>query len=115
MKYLLLCNRHNSIYGDNWGLFWGYRESEGGYTSDLRVAHRFDEEEIKEFKGRMDDIPIPINILNIPEEYESKETINKNVLMLIEKGTLNKLLDLNLKPLKFAKDYCPHCGEELED
>lgn len=114
MKYLLLCNRHNSIYGDKWALFWGCRERKSGYTSDLRVAHRFSDEEIDKYKGRTDDIPIPIDVLGIPEEYESEETMNKNICVLIEKGTLNKLLHLNLKPLKFGIDYCPHCGEELD-
>lgn len=112
MKYLVLCNRHNSIYGDNWALFWGYREKEGGYSSDLRVAHRFDESEISKFNDN-GDIPIPISILGISEECESEETINKNISVLIEKGKLNTLLDLKLRPLKFGKDCCPHCGEEI--
>lgn len=104
MKYLILCNRHNSIYGENWCLFWGFRECEGGYTSDLRVAHRFDEEDIKNrvkignlVEGR--DIPIPIDVLGISEEYESEEEINKSYLALVEKGTMNELLNLKLKPL----------------
>jgi hypothetical protein len=111
-KYLLLSNNHNSMYGDCWALFWGHRESKGGYTSDLRVAHRFTEEEVKKYQDETD-IPIPIDALGISEDYESEETINKNISVLIEKGTLNQLLDLNLKPLKFGKDYCPNCGEEL--
>lgn len=112
-KYLLLCNRHNSIFGDSWALFWGNRESKGGYTSDLRIAHRFKEEEIKKFVDK-EDIPIPIDALGISEGYESEETINKNINVLIEKGTLNKLLGLELRPL-FQEDdedtiCCPNCG-----
>lgn len=115
MKYLVLCNRHNSIYGDNWALFWGFRESEGGYTSDLRVAHRFTEEEIKKFQDDKDDIPIPIDVLGISEEYESEETINNNISVLIEKGTLNKLLDLNLKPLFEEEEVCCNDCEHTEN
>lgn len=112
-KYLVLCNRHNSIHGDDWALFWGYRDSEGGYNSDLRTAHRFDESEISQFNDNKD-IPIPIDVLGIPEECESEETLNKNIRVLIEKGTLNELLDLNLRPLFQSKEYCPNCGEELD-
>lgn len=111
-KYLVLCNRHNSIYGDNWALFWGERENEGGYNSDLRIAHRFDESEISKFNDNQD-IPICVEDLGISEACESKDTINKNICMMIEKGTLNKLLGLKLKPLHQTKEYCPHCGEEL--
>ncbi|KGM93533.1 hypothetical protein IRP63_14150 (plasmid) [Clostridium botulinum] len=98
-KYLLLCNRHNSIYGDEWCLFWGCRDEECGYTSDVRIAHRFNEEEIKEFKGRADDIPIPVYDLGLPEDYISKEKYNENIRVMIEKGTLNKVLGLDLKRL----------------
>lgn len=112
-KYLVLCNRHNSIFGGNWALFWGYRDSKNGYSSDLRVAHRFNETEISKFNDS-NDIPIPIDILGISEKYESEETINPNIAVLIEKGKINELLKLNLKPLKFGEECCPHCGENLE-
>lgn len=111
-KYLVLCNRHNSLYGDEWALFWGCRDSKSGYNSDLRTAHRFDETEISKFDDNSD-IPVPIDVLGIPEECESEEAINKNIRVLIEKGTLNELLGLNLKPLHQVKEYCPNCGEEL--
>ncbi|APR02560.1 TPA: hypothetical protein ACXDAY_002183 [Clostridium botulinum] len=111
-KYLILCNRHNSIFGGEWGLFWGYRESEGGYNSDLRTAHRFDESEIHRSNDNRD-IPIPIDILGIPEECEDEKTINENINVVIEKGTLNDLLDLDLRPLHQTGQYCPSCGEEL--
>lgn len=111
-KYLVLCNRHNSIYGDEWALFWGCRDSKGGYNADLRTAHRFDESEIEKFNDDSD-IPIPIDVLGISEDYEPEETINKNIRVLIEKGTLNELLGLNLRPLHQVKDICPNCGEEL--
>lgn len=111
-KYLVLCNRHNSIFGDNWALFWGCRESKGGYNSDLRIAHRFDESELSQFDDNQD-IPIPIDAIGILEDCESEENFNKNIEMLIERGTLNKLLNLHLKPLHQDRNYCPVCGEPL--
>ncbi len=115
--YLLLCNRHNSIYGENWCLWWGKRESRSGYISDVRVAHRFTEEEIKEYESKNEDIPVPIEILGISEQYEPIESYNKNLCVLIEKGTLNRLMNLELKPL-FQEEthYCPKCGNyDLEE
>lgn len=119
-KYLLLCNRHNSIYGDEWCLWWGNRESKSGYTSDVRIAHRFTEEEIKQYEedaAKGEDIPVPIDVIGVSEEYEPKETYNKNLRVLIEKGTLNKLMDLELKPLwQDNAVYCPNCGcTELDE
>ena len=111
-KYLLLCNRHNSIYGDNWCLWWGNRESKSNYTSDIRLAHRFDEEEITKYAERGYDIPVPIEVLGISEGYEPIETFNKNFVSMVEKGTLNKLMDLELRPL-FQDDEeirCPNCS-----
>lgn len=93
-KYLILCTRHDSIYGDNWCLWWGYKDSKNGYSSDIRTAHRFTEEEIEQFKNDKEDIPIEINKLGISDNYE--ENINENFVQLIEKGTLNKLYDLKL-------------------
>lgn len=113
-KYLVLCNRHNSVYGDNWALFWGCRNSQGGYNSDLRTAHRYDESEIGGFKDNQD-IPIPIDVLGISEEYESEETINKNIVVMIEKGTLNKLLNLNLRPLFVEEEVCCNNCEYTEN
>ncbi|WP_039230570.1 hypothetical protein [Clostridium haemolyticum] len=98
-KYLLLCNRHNSIYGDNWCLFWGRREDKAGYTSDVRIAHRFNEEEIQGYKGGTDDIPIPIDELGLSEYYVNEEDYNENIRVMIEKEVLNKILGLNLKTL----------------
>ena len=111
-KYLLLCNRHNSIYGDNWCLWWGDRESKGGYSSDIRIAHRFTEDEIKEYQNfGDDDIPVPIDIIGLSENYEPEKTYNKNFCVLIEKGTLNRLMGLNLKPLFQEPEHiCHKCG-----
>lgn len=110
-KYLLLCNRHNSIYGDNWCLWWGNRESKSSYTSDIRLAHRFEEEEIEKYADKGHDIPVPIEVLGISEEYDPIETFNKNFVSMVEKGTLNKLMNLELKPL-FQDDEirCPNCS-----
>ena len=107
-KYLLLCNRHNSIYGDNWCLWWGERESKSGYTSDIRLAHKFEEKEIEEYADKEYDIPVPIDIIGVEEGYEPKKTFNKHLKVMIEKGTLNKLMGLELKPLfqdnEFSED-----------
>ncbi|NFO40815.1 hypothetical protein FDB42_12050 [Clostridium botulinum] len=112
-KYLLLCNRHNSCFGDNWCLWWGDRESKSGYSSDLRIAHRFTEEEIEKYKEEGQDIPVPIDVIGVSEEYEPKETYNKNLRVLIEKGTLNQLMDLNLRPLfQEPECICPSCGSD---
>lgn len=96
-KYLLLCNRHNSSYGDNYCLWWGNREQQGGYTSDVRLAHRFTEKEIKEYEEKYQDIAVPVELLKVSEDYESTETFNENLICLVEKGTINKLMGLQLK------------------
>lgn len=112
-KYLLLCNRHNSCFGDNWCLWWGDRESKSGYSSDVRIAHRFTEEEIQKYAEGSDDIPVPIDVIGVSEEYEPKETYNKNLRVLIEKGTLNKLMHLDLRPLFQEPEHiCPSCGSD---
>ncbi|MEO2600965.1 hypothetical protein [Clostridium butyricum] len=115
-KYLLLTTRHESVFGNTFALFWGDRENEGGYTSDLRVAHRFTKERVEKLADE-DDIAIPISILNIPEECETNDKINKNINVLVEKGTLNKLIDnLNLKHDYFEDDLkCPKCDTLLYD
>lgn len=115
-KYLLLTTRHESVFGNTFALFWGDRENEGGYTSDLRVAHRFTKDRIEKLTDE-DDIAIPISVLNIPEECETDDKINKNINVLIEKGTLNKLIDnLSLKHDCFEDNFeCPNCGHPLEN
>lgn len=114
-KYLLLCNRHTSIFGDDWCLWWGNRESKGGYSSDARLAHRFTEEEIKDYSESNRDIPIPVDVLGISEDYEPKESYNSNLKVLVEKGTLNKLMDLNLRPLFQDEGYCSKCGQWIRE
>lgn len=114
-KYLLLCNRHESVFGDNWCLWWGNRESKGGYNSDVRLAHRFTEEEIKDYAESGRDIPVPVDVLGISEDYEPKENYNPNFKVLIEKGTLNKLMDLELRPLFQDEGYCSKCGSWIGD
>lgn len=97
MKYLVLTTRHESIYGKGFALFWGCGNSKGGYNSDPRTAHRFTEEEAKEFKDS-DDIAIPIDKLGLSEECETG--LNPNILCLIEKGTLNHLYNLKIRGKK---------------
>lgn len=47
--YIILCNRHLSIYGETVALFWGsdYGKSKGCYSSDIRHVYLYDETEIK--------------------------------------------------------------------
>lgn len=97
-KYLIMCNRHPSIFGDNWCLWWGCRESKSSYSTDVRLAHRFTYDEAKEIADNKGEFMIPIDVLGVSEGYEIEETYNKNLRVLIEKGTLNELLDLKLKP-----------------
>ena len=108
--YIILCNRHESMFGDNWGLFWGHKESEGGYTSDPYLAHRYREDEISNFDDKQD-VPLDIELLNLPVEYTEKES---NVWRLIEKGKINSIYKLGLRPKK-KNVYCDCCGVELED
>lgn len=92
--YIILTLRHNNIYGHEYCLFWGYDESSGGYTGDPYHAHRFTyEEAIKKADGN-GDIMIDIEKLGLDREYKEH---NKNVLCLIEKGTLNRVLGLGLR------------------
>ena len=106
--YIILCNRHESMFGDNWALFWGHKESEGGYTSDPYLAHRYTEDEIASFDDDQD-IPLDIELLGLPVKYTEKQP---NVWRLIEKGTLNNIYKLRLKPKK-KQNYCDYCGEEF--
>lgn len=91
MKFVVLCNRHDSIYGDKFALFWGCGETSQGYSSDIRLAHRFDESEIVDFDDNAD-IPISCNSISISEEQENNLTINQNIRCLIEKSTIQQLL-----------------------
>jgi len=56
------------------------------------VAHRFDESEILKFNDNRD-IPISIDVLGVSEYYENEENFNKNIEILIERGTLNSLFN----------------------
>ncbi|BDB03497.1 hypothetical protein [Clostridium botulinum] len=91
--YLLSYNWHNHVYGEEWAVFLGNKECKNGYSSDLRLARRFTEEEITKYKNS-DYIPIPLDLLGISEIYEREDTFNKNIKVLIEKERLNKLLGL---------------------
>jgi hypothetical protein len=96
-KYLILCNRHNSIYGDNWCLWWGTRESKSSYSSDAREAHRFTYDEATKIADNKEDYMVSCEELGISEEYEPKETFNKNLRVLIEKGTVNDICGFELR------------------
>lgn len=98
-KYLIMCNRHNSYLGDHFCLWWGHKEKKGGYSSDFRHAHLFNYKEIEDKKlfGDKEDIPIKLSDLGYTEESFHNLPQDENLRMLIEKGTLNKKLGLNIK------------------
>lgn len=93
-KYLVLTTRHKSMYGKGFALFWGCGDSEGGYNSDPRTAHRFTEEEAKRF-DKSGDIAIPIDKLRLSEECETG--LNPNIRCLVELGTINEIYNLKIK------------------
>lgn len=98
-KYLILCNRHGSIFGNNFALWWGYKKDEGGYNSDLRFAHLYDYDYVKNNHiGDKDDPAIKLSDIGYTEEMLANFPQDENLRVLIEKGTLNKLLGLGLKP-----------------
>jgi len=92
-KYLVVTLRHRNMYGDEFALFWGQGDSEGGYNCDPRTAHRFNEEEIKRFDDR-GDIAIAIDKLGLTDECETR--VNPNIRCLVELGTINELYNLKI-------------------
>ena len=100
--YIVLTTRHDSIsiHGSNYGLFWGYKDSKSGYTSDPRFAHRYTEEEAKDFSTE-EDIPLDISKLGLEEGYP--EACDSNLVTLVEKSTINKLYGLNLLSVTTAQ------------
>lgn len=98
-KYLILCNCHPSIFGANFALWWGYREQEGGYTSNFPDAHLYDYDDVKNNHiGDNDDPAIKLSDLGYTEEQFRALPKDEILRVLIEKGTLNKLLGLKLRP-----------------
>jgi hypothetical protein len=98
-KYLILCNRHPSIFGNNFAVWWGYKENKGGYSSDFRHAHLYDYEYVK--NGHLnckDDPAIKLSDLGYTEEQFMNLPKDENLRVFIEKGTLNEILGLRLKP-----------------
>jgi hypothetical protein len=97
-KYLILCNRHEGIFGDNFALWWGFKNEGGGYSSDFRNAHLYNYDEIKEHHlNDKDDPAIKLSDLGYTEESFSALPQDNNLVVLIEKGILNDLLNLNLR------------------
>lgn len=95
-KYLILCTRHNGIFGNNFALWWGYKEHGGGYSSDFRYAHLYSYDEAEDINDE-DDIAIKLSDLGYTEEKFKKMPQDESLCVLIEKGTLNRLLGLHLK------------------
>lgn len=93
--YLILCLRHDGVYGKEFCLWWGYGTSSSGYSSDVRTAHRFTYKEAIKINDE-DDIMIPVSKLgNIPW-CNTKEELGITT-MLIQKGDLNNKLGMKLK------------------
>lgn len=87
--YVIVCTRHESIFGKNWALFWGCDERRGDYISDPERAHRFTEEEAMAIQEGGSDIAIPIDVLGLEPGYtEPKE----GIVRLMEKGQINRCL-----------------------
>jgi hypothetical protein len=98
-KYLILCNRHPSIFGDSFALWWGYRDEKSGYTSNFSDAHLYDYDDVKNNHiGDSDDPAIKLSDLGYTEERFKALPKDEILRVLIEKGTLNKLLGLRLRP-----------------
>lgn len=93
--YIILTLRHENIFGDNFCLFWGYDKSPGGYTGNPYHAHRFTYEEAKRESDGELDIMIDIDLLELDKGYIEH---NKYIRCMIEKGTLNRVLGLRLRP-----------------
>jgi hypothetical protein len=96
-KYLILCNRHQSLYGNDFALWWGFKSEKGGYNSDFRFAHLYDYKDVKDHLNDKDDPAIKLSDLGYTEEQFNNLPTDENLRVFIERGTLNKLLKLNLK------------------
>lgn len=93
--YLILCLRHESCYGDNFCLWWGYGRNKNGYSSDVRLAHRFTYQEAIKIHDE-DDIMIPLSKLGKIPECGCYDDLGMTS-MLIEKGALNNKLGMELR------------------
>lgn len=96
-KYLILCNRHDSVYGKGYALWWGYRNDSGGYSADFRNAHLFSRDKVVDHLNDKGDPAIKLSDLGYTEQKFNSLPQDENLRVLIEKGTLNELLKLNLK------------------
>ena len=99
-KYLIMCNRHNSCFGKNIALWWGYKELEGGYSTDLRHAHLYNYDYLVKgdfLEVNNSDIAIKLSDLGFTEEEFNNLPKAECLRILIEKGTLNELLGLKIK------------------
>lgn len=93
--YLILCLRHDSVYGDNFCLWWGCGRNSCGYSSDVRLAHRFTYQEAMKIHDE-DDIMIPLSKLGDIPECGCYEDLGMTII-LIDKGTLNSKLKMKLR------------------
>lgn len=84
MKYLIMTDKHRSIHGVQWVLFWGPNKS--GYTSFIGDAGRYTLEEAKGIIDNEETFMISEEELGIPTGDF------KRFKVLIEKGTVNDIV-----------------------
>lgn len=89
MKYLVRDTNHKSPYGDIFCQWWGHGKNCGGYVSDLRLAHRFTEDELSDIRGREEFISC--SLLGISEEQADIERLNYNYSVLMEISVLARI------------------------
>ncbi len=84
MKYLIITTRHKSPAGEKYCMFWGNKESAEGYTPDVRLAHRFSEDELPRAQLKnMGDFAIPCYGLGVPEEYVQANPYTCEIVELV--------------------------------
>ena len=84
MKYLIVTSRRQNPFGSRFCLFWGNGVDANGYTPDIRLAHRYSEEELPKaqfIKGG--DFAVPCNLLGVSEENVATP-INESYHALVE-------------------------------
>lgn len=88
-KYVIMSDKHRSIYGDNFVEFWG--KNFDGYVSNVHKAGIYTKEEaMSKHRPEGHHYAIPLSLIG-----EIPENSNDNFVTLIEKGKVNDLLVKN--------------------
>ncbi len=94
MKYLVVTTRHSSDFGERFCVFWGNREDPSGYTSNVRLAHRFSQKELPMAQLKnVGDFAVPCSALGVSEEYLPGSELTTEVVELVR--VLEILRDLH--------------------